>query len=214
MGRFLSSLSAQRWDDHRYYHQSRVNQSLHLISATSFLYCYTILFRDPASAALIGWLVSMVTRQSGHFFFEPRGFDAINNATEDYKERVKVGYNLHRKRVLMAIWALSPLLLFIDPTLLGGVKPATNIGELMHHVGYIWFVVGVGGVLFRMVQLTIQQSASTAVVWVAKILTDPFHDIALYYKAPLYLSFKRDPKQLESHDLEETEVEDTPTPAH
>ncbi len=214
MGRFLSSLSAQRWDDHRYYHQSRVNQSLHLISATSFLYCYTILFRDPASAALTAWLVSMVTRQSGHFFFEPRGFDAINNATEDYKERVKVGYNLHRKRVLMAIWALSPLLLFIDPTLLGGVKPATNIGELMHHVGYIWFVVGVGGVLFRMVQLTIQQSALTAVVWVAKILTDPFHDIALYYKAPLYLSFKRDPKQLESRDLEETEVEDTPAPAH
>jgi len=24
-------------------------------------------------------------------------------------------------------------------------------------------------------------------VWVTKILTDPFHDIKLYYKAPLYL---------------------------
>ena len=24
-------------------------------------------------------------------------------------------------------------------------------------------------------------------MWVTKILTDPFHDIKLYYKAPLYL---------------------------
>jgi hypothetical protein len=24
-------------------------------------------------------------------------------------------------------------------------------------------------------------------VWATKILTDPFHDIMLYYKAPLYL---------------------------
>jgi hypothetical protein len=24
-------------------------------------------------------------------------------------------------------------------------------------------------------------------VWITKIITDPFHDIVLYYKAPLYL---------------------------
>ena len=27
----------------------------------------------------------------------------------------------------------------------------------------------------------------TGLVWATKILTDPFHDIKLYYKAPLYL---------------------------
>jgi hypothetical protein len=27
----------------------------------------------------------------------------------------------------------------------------------------------------------------TGVVWVTKILTDPFHDAKLYYKAPFYL---------------------------
>ncbi len=214
MGRFLSFLTAQRWDDHRYYHQSRVNQSLHLISAISFLYCYMILFQDPASAALIAWLVSMGTRQSGHFFFEPRGYDAINNATEDYKERVKVGYNLHRKRVLIAIWALSPMLLLIDPTLLGWMKPAASTSELMHHLGYIWFGVGIGGVLFRTVQLTIEKDAMTAIVWVTKIMTDPFHDIMLYYKSPLFLGQKPDAKQFRSHDLEEAEVEDAPTAAH
>ncbi len=32
---FLTHLREQRWDDHRYYHHSRVNQALHLVSAVS-----------------------------------------------------------------------------------------------------------------------------------------------------------------------------------
>jgi hypothetical protein len=27
----------------------------------------------------------------------------------------------------------------------------------------------------------------TGLVWATKILTDPFHDLKLYYRAPLYL---------------------------
>ena len=73
MKNFWECLRVQRWDDHRYYHHSRINQTLHLVSAISFLIAYVLLFTDPVKAALIGWLVSMVTRQSGHFFFEPRG---------------------------------------------------------------------------------------------------------------------------------------------
>ena len=48
---FLETLRIQRWDDHRYYHHSRVNQSLHLISAISFLVAYAMVFSDPATAA-------------------------------------------------------------------------------------------------------------------------------------------------------------------
>src|ERR1035438_4652328 len=33
MQSFLRALEIQRWDDHRYYHHSRINQSLHLLSA-------------------------------------------------------------------------------------------------------------------------------------------------------------------------------------
>src|ERR1700741_1760711 len=75
MQSFLQALQTQRWDDHRYYHHSRINQSLHLISAISFLTAYVLLFTNPAAAALVGWLVAMVSRQSGHFFFEPKGYD-------------------------------------------------------------------------------------------------------------------------------------------
>ena len=78
MSGVIETLRIQRWDDHRYYHHSRINQTLHLISALSFLVAYAFLFVDPAISGLIGWGLGMVTRQSGHIFFEPRKFDEIN----------------------------------------------------------------------------------------------------------------------------------------
>ena len=77
MSRFIATLRTQRFDDYRYYHQSTINQTLHLISAVIFLVCYALLFTDAALAGLVGWL-AMLTRQTGHFFFEPNGYDSVN----------------------------------------------------------------------------------------------------------------------------------------
>ena len=187
MKEFLHALKVQRWDDHRYYHQSRINQTLHFISALSFLTAYALMFSNPSVAALIGWLVSMVTRQSGHFFFEPLGYDHVNQATNEYKEAVKVGFNLKRKMILIAIWALAPMSLYFDPTLFGLFEPAADRSALIDQVGIIWLAVGVGGLLFRTVQLFFIRDVQTGLVWMTKILTDPFHDLLLYYKAPFYL---------------------------
>ena len=202
MSGFSETLRVQRWDDHRYYHHSRINQSLHFLSAMSFLVAYALVFLDPAEAALVAWLVSMTSRQAGHFFFEPRGYDAVNEATHEHKEEIKVGYNLQRKIVLMAIWALAPLLLFADPTLFGIFQPADGFDAFAHQVGWMWFAVGVGGLLFRMVQLFIQQDVMAGIAWVTKILTDPFHDIMLYYRAPLALLRGEliDPMHARHHD--------------
>jgi len=184
---FLQALKTQRWDDHRYYHHSRINQSLHLVSALSFLVAYALLFVDPAMAALLAWGVSMVTRQSGHFFFEPKGYDEINQATHEYKEEIKVGYNLRRKVVLMAIWALSPLLLLWQQDLYGLLEPHQDWRGFIHNVGLMWLAVGIGGLIFRVLQLFALQGVQTGLVWATKIVTDPFHDVMLYYKAPYYL---------------------------
>jgi hypothetical protein len=184
---FLEQLRIQRWDDHRYYHHSRINQSLHFVSAISFLIGYIYMFIDPVFSALIGWLVSMTSRQAGHFFFEPKGYDHINHATHEHKEDIKVGYNLRRKVVLMAIWALSPLPLYFDPTYFGIFPRHADRTELMRHVAQLWLAVGAGGLLFRTVQLFFLKDIQTGLVWAAKILTDPFHDIKLYHSAPLRL---------------------------
>jgi hypothetical protein len=187
MSEFFKRLAIQRWDDHRYYHHSRINQSLHLISALSFLVAYALLFKDPAIAALLAWLVSMTTRQAGHFFFEPLGYDEVNQATHEYKEEIKVGYNLRRKMLLLAIWAAAPVCLWIDPTLLGVFDPHTTLEGFALNTGWVWLVVGVGGLLFRTIHLFFLKSVLEGLVWMTKILTDPFHDVYLYYKAPAAL---------------------------
>ena len=187
MKELLRTLEVQRWDDHRYYHHSRINQSLHFVSAASFLAAYCLLFVNPAVAALVGWLVSMTTRQAGHFFFEPKGYDVVNRATHEYKEEIKVGYNLQRKTVLLAIWAASPLALVLEPTLFGLLEAPTGKEGFILNVGLVWLALGIGGLLFRTVHLFFIRDVNTGIVWAIKILTDPFHDLMLYYKAPFYL---------------------------
>ena len=187
MNHFFEALRTQRFDDHRYYHHSRINQTLHLISAISFLVAYAMLFVDPVISALIAWLVSMTTRQSGHFFFEPLGYDEVNQATQEYKEEIKVGYNLNRKIALLSIWALLPLALYAQPGLFGLVDVWATPSELIRQIGASWLLLGVSGLLFRTIHLCFIKDVQTGLVWMTKILTDPFHDIILYHKAPLYL---------------------------
>ncbi len=187
MESFLRALKIQRWDDHRFYHHSRINQSLHLVSALSFLTSYLVVFRSPAAAALIGWFGAMVSRQIGHFFFEPKDYDEINHATHQHKERIKVGYNLRRKAILLSLWGLSPLLLWAAPTLMGVFRRPANATEFLRNLGELWLALGVGALLFRTIQLAFLKDLRTGLVWLTKILTDPFHDIMLYYRAPLYL---------------------------
>lgn len=184
---FLATLNEQRWDDHRYYHQSRINQTLHFLSAAGFLVAYSMIFSDPAMAAIIGWVWSMGTRQSGHFFFEPQGYDKVNQATNEYKEAIKVGYNLNRKVILISIWLLSPFLLLVSPTLFGLMTPADTIKQTMDQIGMIWLFIAVAGLLFRTMHLFFIRDIKTGLVWMTKILTDPLHDLKMYYKAPFYL---------------------------
>lgn len=182
---FWQELQTQRWDDHRYYHHSRINQALHFFSAISFMVAYVLLFTDPVAAALVAWLVAMVSRQSGHFFFEPKGYDEANHATHEHKEEIKLGYNLRRKVILHVIWASAPVLLWLEPTLFGLLHPVPGFEGYMRGVGKVWLALGVAGLLFRTVQLFFLKNVQTGLVWLTKILTDPFNDARLYYRAPL-----------------------------
>jgi hypothetical protein len=185
---FFDALAEQRWDDHRFYHHSRINQSLHLVSACSFLVTYVLLFTHPVAAALFGWTFAMCIRQVGHFFFEPKGYDEANQATHAYKERVKVGYNLRRKVILHTAWGLTPLALYVSPTLFGVFhQPWTNLSTYLQHLARLWIGLAAVALLGRTIQLFFIRDVKTGIVWFTKILTDPFHDIMLYHKAPLYL---------------------------
>ncbi len=184
---FRQALATQRWDDHRFYHHSRINQSLHLVSALAFLSAYLLLFVNTLWAVMLGWLVAMPSRQAGHFFFEPKGFDDPNQVTHEYKEEVKVGYNLRRKVILLSIWALSPLVVLASPSLFGLVTPHTSLYTFAYNTSVMWLAVGAGALIFRTVHLFFLYDVQTGLVWCTKILTDPFHDVALYRKSPIQL---------------------------
>jgi hypothetical protein len=184
---FHELLQTQRWDDHRFYHHCRINQTLHLISAISFLTAYVWLFIDPVVSAFLGWGVSMLTRQSGHFFFEPKGFDQENGVSHEHKEAIKVGYNLVRKYVLMSVWALSTLVPWATPTLFGLYPAYDGWHSYAHHVAVLWITVGVVAVLLRTLWLCVAVAPRQGIAWMTKILTDPFHDIRIYWRSPLHL---------------------------
>jgi len=98
-----------------------------------------------------------------------------------------VGYNLNRKVILISIWLLSPFLLLVSPTLFGLMTPADTIKQTMDQIGMIWLFIAVAGLLFRTMHLFFIRDIKTGLVWMTKILTDPLHDLKMYYKAPFYL---------------------------
>ena len=199
---FIRMIETLRWDDHRYYHQCRINQTLHLFSALCFLWAYVMLFFDPATAGLIGWLLGMTSRQSGHIFFEPRHYDQINQISDAHKETIKVGYNMQRKAVLIVIWLSLPLLLWLSPSLGGLITPAQGRPGFVHDVGLLWLALGAAGLAFRTLQLFVLRSPAWGLAWTAKIVSDPFHNVAIYWRSPsaLFKGQRYDPLESASPD--------------
>ena len=54
-------------------------------------------------------------------------------------------------------------------------------------MGYAWLYLGVAALLFRTVHLFFLHDVQTGLVWMTKILTDPFHDAKIYWKSPFML---------------------------
>jgi len=187
MKSFLGKIRTLQRDDHRYYHQCRINQSLHLFSAISFLVAYALLFTDPAAAGIVGWLVGMVSRQSGHIFFEPRGYDKVNATTYEHKESIKAGYNMRRKTILIGVWLLLPAILFVSPSFFGLIKPAVGLQGWIHNVGLMWLALGVGGLALRTAHLFFIRGVAWGLAWACKIMLDPIHNVLTYWKSPLAL---------------------------
>jgi hypothetical protein len=67
------------------------------------------------------------------------------------------------------------------------IRPWESALGFVHQIGMCWLFIGVAGVILRSVQLFFIRDLQTGLVWAVKILTDPFHDIKLYYKAPYHL---------------------------
>ena len=178
---FLQELRTQRWDDHRYYHHSRINQSLHFVSAASFLFAYVMLFFDPVVSALrrlaglddLAPGRSLLLRAAGLRPRQPchpraQGRDqgrlqsAAQGRADDDLGAVAAGARISIRRCSDCS------------------RPGPRSADFMRQVAKIWLAVGIGGLLFRTVHLFFIRDVETGLVWMTKILTDPFNDLKLY----------------------------------
>jgi hypothetical protein len=143
----------------------------------------------------------MVTRQSGHIYFEPRSYDVVNQATDAHKESIKVGYNMRRKAILIGTWLALPALLFVTPSLFGLIAPAPGISGFVHDTGLMWVALGAAGIALRTVHLFFLRGPLCGLAWAYKILSDPFHNVALYWRSPLALlrGQRLDPMDASAH---------------
>ncbi|MEQ8275040.1 MAG: DUF962 domain-containing protein [Deltaproteobacteria bacterium] len=184
---FFEELTEQRWDDHRFYHQSYVNQALHLFSASCFVVTYVLIPIEPVAAVFFGWFIAMWSRQIGHFFFEPKGHDNVNGVSFAHKEKIKVGFNLQRKVAMLIAWLSIPAILHFVPSTLAWMTSLTGEADYLHNLAVAWLSLAGIGLLGRTIWLMIFRNPQTGLVWCTKILTDPFHDIKQYHAAPLHL---------------------------
>jgi hypothetical protein len=78
------------------------------------------------------------------------------------------------------------LVLWINPTCFGLFAQADST-QFVRHLGQIWLALGIGALVFRTLQLFFLKDVQTGLVWLTKIVTDPFNDAKIYCKAPLFL---------------------------
>ncbi len=98
-----------------------------------------------------------------------------------------MGYNMRRKVIIVGVWLALPAVLVATPTFFGLLTSEPGFSGFVNSTGLLWLALGVVGVLARMLYLLIGRGPFCAFAWGAKILTDPFHNIGIYWRSPLAL---------------------------
>jgi glutamate-1-semialdehyde 2,1-aminomutase len=164
---FCSEVMQRKHDDHLASHSNPVNQFFHLLSSTTFIICYFWAFFDLTKAMSVG-LVSLAVRQFGHAILEPPCHD---------KEQALLGFNTRDKSLLVAGYLLIPLIFLLKA---GSVNLAT-LGSMIPLVAHLWFYLTVAVVLGHVGLLVWKYDFRSSMIWLVKLLTDPFTDITAYY---------------------------------
>lgn len=158
---FIKEINKRKMDDHHASHSNDVNQFLHFLSSSLFIYCYVIMTSELYKAVNYA-ILSMVLRQSGHIIFEPPSHD---------KQKLQLGFNTRAKMFVLGLYGLTPLTYIVENDFHKIIVYKTT-----------FLIVGHTIALYNNYGFII------ASVWLIKFLTDPFTDIIAYYPS-LYRIF-------------------------
>lgn len=161
---FYEGIMRQKHIDHEASHSNLINQFLHLISSSMFLYCYGIFYNDYQRAVYLG-ITSLLIRQSGHYIFEPPCHDA---------EQAMLGFDTENKVKIVITYGLVPAFIIVQ---------ALWNAQVELSVAQIWLITTFTVVFGRVLLLWYRYGFKVSMHWYVKFMTDPFTDIPAYYKS-------------------------------
>src|SRR5262245_28607852 len=164
---FYSEVMQRKKDDHHASHSNGVNQFFHLVSSSTFIYCYVLAFYDLTTAMCLG-LAALFVRQFGHAILEPPCHD---------KEKLLLGYNTRNKTLIVLGYLLILLIPIAEARALSGGVFSAMIGPIALN----WFLWTVLVVLGRVVYLVWRHGFRISMIWFVKLITDPVTDIFAYF---------------------------------
>jgi glutamate-1-semialdehyde 2,1-aminomutase len=166
---FYAEIMQRKHDDHVASHSNLINQVLHLLSSSTFIYCYLIAFSDLTRAMALG-LAALFVRQFGHAILEPPCHD---------KEKALLGFNTRNKTIIVAAYIMIPIAHLPKE---GSVSWET-INLMMPTIARQWFLLTLAAVFGRVFYLIWEHDFRSAMIWFVKLITDPITDIAAYYSS-------------------------------
>jgi glutamate-1-semialdehyde 2,1-aminomutase len=167
---FYTEIMHRKHDDHLASHSNVVNQVLHLLSSSTFIFCYVLIFFDLTLAVCLG-LAALFVRQFGHAVLEPPCHD---------KEQLLLGFNTRDKTIIVAGYGLifAAVLARVHARSWGAVVGAAPT------LAHWWFFLTLAVVFGHVAFLAWKHNLRNSLIWLVKLVTDPFTDIAAYYGSP------------------------------
>jgi glutamate-1-semialdehyde 2,1-aminomutase len=167
---FYAEIMQRKHDDHVASHSHLVNRIGHILSSSAFISSYCLVLQDPVSAMCIG-LPALFVRQIGHALFEPPCHD---------KEKLLLGFTTRSKTLVVAGYLAIPIVHLA----LAESLSRRSILALVPTVAQEWLVLTIAVVLGHVGMLIFSHGLRNALVWLVKLVTDPFTDL-ITYTAPV-----------------------------
>jgi glutamate-1-semialdehyde 2,1-aminomutase len=164
---FYAAVRKRKEDDHHASHNNVWNQYLHLASSSAFIVCYALLARDLTTAMFLG-VTSLLVRQFGHAVLEPACHD---------EEALLLGYNTPTKTIILLTYLAIPFIACIR----GGAWTVHAFQAQAGLVALQWFWWTMLVVFGRVGLLTATHNFPIAMIWLVKLVTDPFTDLIAYF---------------------------------
>ena len=169
---FYVEIMQRKKDDYHASHSNLIDQFFHLLSSSTFILCYFLIFSNFDLAMFLG-LGALFVRQTGHAILEPPCHD---------KEKALLGFNTRNKTIIVGGYILIPIVQIVHLARTGSLT-FESLNSIWPTVAQQWFLLTLAAVLGRVIYLIWAHDFRSSMIWFIKLITDPFTDIIAYYNS-------------------------------